>query len=163
MDIEQQLDSLTRMTVRELQGRFAKVFGEQPRGRHRIWLIRRIAWRLQALEYGGLSERARQRAAELANEADLRLTPPRGFAVETASARTGSRASGSANNARLPIPGAQLMRDYKGRTIVVTIRSDGFEFDGQLFASLTAVARAVTGTHWNGYHFFGLLKQRPKV
>ena len=78
LTIDQEVAALRRMTVGQLQARYAEVFGEQPRGRHRQWLLRRIAWRRQAVAEGALSERARQRAAELANDADLRLTPPAG-------------------------------------------------------------------------------------
>jgi hypothetical protein len=54
------------------------------------------------------------------------------------------------------MPGALLRRIYKGRTILVTVLEDGFEYEDTVYKSLTAVARAVTGTHWNGYLFFGL-------
>jgi hypothetical protein len=56
------------------------------------------------------------------------------------------------------MPGAVLKRDYKGQTVIVTVLANGFEYNGKVYRSLSAVARAVTGTHWNGYHFFGLLK-----
>ena len=54
------------------------------------------------------------------------------------------------------MPGNQITRTYKGRTVDVTVRPDGFEFEGEVYRSLTAIAKAVTGTHWNGYHFFNL-------
>ena len=54
------------------------------------------------------------------------------------------------------LPGTVLTRDYKDRRITVTVLDDGFEFEGERFRSLSAVARAVTGSHWNGFHFFGL-------
>src|SRR5260370_39772923 len=72
----QQLAELQRLTTPQLRARFAEVFGEHTPANNRAWLFKRIAWRLQALAEGGLSERARQRAAELANDADLRLNPP---------------------------------------------------------------------------------------
>jgi len=61
--------------------------------------------------------------------------------------------------ARLPLAGALLVREYKGRTIQVRVLPRGFDYEGQVYKSLSAVARAVTGTHWNGYHFFGLGKK----
>lgn len=54
------------------------------------------------------------------------------------------------------MPGTVLARQYKGRTITVTVLEDGFEYAGEVFRTLSAVAKAVTGSHWNGYHFFGL-------
>src|SRR5437867_4904332 len=69
--------ALQRLTMHELRGRYAELFGETTAAKNRTWLLRRVAWRLQALAEGDLSERARQRAAELANDADLRTTVPR--------------------------------------------------------------------------------------
>src|SRR5438046_6580902 len=68
---------LQRLTMPELRARFAELFGETTAAKNRTWLLRRVAWRLQALAEGDLSERARQRAAELASDADLRTTLPR--------------------------------------------------------------------------------------
>ena len=156
MDIEHEVAVLHTLTVGQLQARYAAVFGTPPRGRHRQWLIRRIAWCRQAQEEGGLSERARRRARELANEADLRLTPPKGPHLISPPAEKGA---GPADG-RLPMPGTVLTRLYKGHTVVVLVRPDGFECRGQVFSSLSAVAKAITGSHWNGFHFFGL--RRPK-
>src|SRR5437762_10984210 len=68
---------LQRLTVRELRLRYAELFAETTSAKNRTWLLRRVAWRLQALAEGELSERALQRAAELASDADLRTTVPR--------------------------------------------------------------------------------------
>jgi len=54
------------------------------------------------------------------------------------------------------LPGMVLKREYKGRTVRVTVLADGFEWEGERYKSLTAVAKAVTGKHWNGFHFFNL-------
>jgi hypothetical protein len=56
------------------------------------------------------------------------------------------------------MPGAVLTREYRGRTIAVTVLDEGFECEGTVYRSLTAVAKAVTGSHWNGYLFFGIAK-----
>ena len=77
LNIEKELAGLRRMSVGQLRQRYAEVFGETTRSRHKQWLIKRILWRMQALAEGDLSERARRRAEELANDADLRLRPPR--------------------------------------------------------------------------------------
>src|SRR5271155_881338 len=77
VNVPQELAAFERLTMRELRGKFADLFGESTLACNRTWLVRRILWRLQALAQGDLSERARQRAAELANDADLRVVPPR--------------------------------------------------------------------------------------
>jgi hypothetical protein len=146
--MERQIEELGDMSAAELRERYREVFGEETRSRHKGFLRRRILWRLQANAGGGLSERARRRAAELADEADLRLLAPvaRGLAGRCAPSR----------DRRLPMPGTVLMREYRGRKVAVTVLDAGFEYGGTVYRSLTAVARAITGTHWNGYHFFGL-------
>lgn len=60
---------------------------------------------------------------------------------------------------RLPPPGSMLSRTYKGRDLIVTILESGFEFEGRRYRSLSAIAKAVTGAHWNGMLFFGLITQ----
>jgi hypothetical protein len=75
-NIGKEVAAMQRMTVAELRGKYAEVFGEETRSRHKKHLLRRIAWRLQANEEGDLSERARHRARELAADPDVRMTPP---------------------------------------------------------------------------------------
>jgi hypothetical protein len=76
LNLAQEIAALQRMTPKELRDQYALVFDEATNANNRVWLVRRIAWRLQALAEGDLSERAKARAAELAREADLRLIPP---------------------------------------------------------------------------------------
>ena len=142
LDITKEVAALQRMTVDQLRAKYAEVFGERTNGRHKQWLIKRIAWRLQANAEGDLSERARRRATQLANDADLRLSAP----------------SPVIDN-RLPMEQAEISRDYKGRRIVVKVIADGFEYEGQFYKSLSAVAKAVTGSHWSGHRFFGLRRK----
>lgn len=150
MNVTRELAALEEMTVGQLQQRHVEVFGELPRSRHKAYLIRRIAWRLQADAEGGLSERARERAAELANIADVRVTPPR---ARTDKFDLSVRVP---TDGRLPPPGTLITRLYKGRNLTVTVLADGFEHMGERYGSLTAVAKAITGSHMNGYRFFGL-------
>ena len=96
-----------------------------------------------------MPDRARKRATELARDADLRLNPPR-TDVRQDEPYVPAPQSG------LPMSGTIMRRDYKGRTILVTVLDKGFEFEGESFRSLSAVAQAVTGSHWNGRLFFGL-------
>jgi hypothetical protein len=113
---------LEQLTVTELRQRYAEVFGEPTRAWHKTWLIKRIAWRLQVLAEGDLSQRARRRAAELANDADLRLLPPRSRVAGASSDLSASEKQDD----RLPPPGNILTRLYKGRTVRVRILTKGF-------------------------------------
>ena len=150
--IKKELAALEQMTVGQLHERYAEVCGEAARSRHRQYLIRRIAWRLQANAEGGLSERAIRRAEELANIADVRVTPPNMGPAERM-ARTAASVRVVADP-RLPAAGAAITRKYKGRTLTVTVLADGFEYAGEHYPSLTAVAKAITGSHINGFRFF---------
>ncbi len=146
-----EVEGLRDMTVAELREKYVEVFGEGTRSRHKDYLRKRITWGLQAKEEGGLSERARGRAEELAQEADLRLTAPKSVL-----GRTTVRRFPASPDRRLPMAGTVLTREYRGGTVSVTVLEEGFEYEGAVYRSLTSVARAVTGTHWNGFHFFGL-------
>jgi hypothetical protein len=155
LNIAKEVAALKRMTVKELRTKYAEVFGEETRGNNKPWLIKRIAWRLQALAEGDLSERARQRAAELANDADLRMTPPRTIPLAVAAPeRTKTAPLHVKADQRLPVPGSILTRVYKGETLHVQVLADGFEFEGQRYKSLSAVAKAITGSHCSGFLFF---------
>jgi len=145
---------LQRMTTSELRVRYAEVFGDQPPTWNRVWMLKRIAWRLQALAEGGLSERARRRADELANDADLRLNPPKVKTADAPIERTAVKPLGVQADDRLPPPGTILTRPYKGQTVQVQVLQSGFAYQGQVYPSLSAVAKAVTGSHCNGYLFF---------
>jgi hypothetical protein len=164
VNVRKELNALERLTVSQLRARYAEAFGEATRTGNRIWLVKRIAWRLQALAEGDLSERARQRTNELANDADLRISPPRAKAAPLlADAPPTTAALRVIGDARLPLPGTILTRQYKGRSIQVQVLRDGFEFEGEIYQSLSAIAKVITGTHWNGYHFFGLRKKAGAV
>jgi hypothetical protein len=151
-DLATEIAALPRLRVSELRAKFTAVFGEPTPSHNKVWLVKRIAWRLQALAEGGLSDRARRRAAELVQEADLRLAAPTdGVAPSEVTAPVRWPA-----DERLPRPGTILTRRYKGRTITVEVLDHGFAYDGQVYRSLSAVAKAVTGSHCSGHLFFGL-------
>jgi hypothetical protein len=154
LSIAREAAALRRLTIAEMRARYAEVFGEPTNAHNRIWLVRRIAWRLQALAEGDLSERARRRAEELANGADLRLGPPRSKAVEQVLSEAATVAAPSPRDDRLPPPGTILVRPFRGQNLQVQILTDGFAFESQVYRSLSAVARAITGSHCNGFHFF---------
>ena len=160
MNVGKEIAALERMTVSELRERYEKLFNETTRARNRTWLIRRIIWRMQSLEQGGLSELAIRQANELANNADLRVTTPRESKLsQDAAERTETVPCHIEGSSRVPLPGTVVTRRYKGRLIQVKVVAGGFEFEGDLFKSLSAVAKRVTGSHWNGYKFFNLNKE----
>ena len=158
LDVDKAVNELRRMTVGQLRQRYGEVFGEAARSFNKQHLIKRIAWRMQAMHEGDLSERARRRARELANDADLRIRPPAAPKESNGNGGITTSAFRVEADDRLPMPGTILTRRYKGRVIQVTVLPKGFEFDGEVYRSLSAVARKITGAHWNGYYFFGLPK-----
>jgi hypothetical protein len=125
------------------------------------FLFRRIAWRLQARSEGDLSERARRRAAETADEGDVRLRAPKDFVtgrvVDSPLATTRRQLR---RDCRLPRASTILTRQYHGQSVVVHVGDDDFEYQGRHYRSLSAIAREVTGTRWNGLAFFHLTEQR---
>src|SRR6202162_1089741 len=137
LNVHQEVALLQRLGPQQLRARYAEVFGETTPAHNKAWLIRRIAWRLQALAEGDLSQRARQRAMELAHDADLRLGPPSHIvhATDPAAKPKTSRV----HDPRLPPPGTLLRRPYKGMILQVQVLEDGFVFEGQRYPSLSAV------------------------
>lgn len=140
LNIGKELAALQRLTVKELRVRYAEVFGEPTNANNRAWLVKRLAWRLQALAEGDLSERARRRAAELASDADLRMNPPR---IDRRPEAVGCRPSipgflrSPASSLRpvddrLPPPGTVLTRRYKGEVLQVKVLPHGFEYEGEV-------------------------------
>lgn len=160
LDIDQEVAVMEEMTVNELRAKFAAVFGESTNGRNKRWLIRRIAWRLQANEFGGLSQRAKDRAAELVNVADVRVTPPKDSKLKRpAVTTTKTKTIKSPTDPRLPPAGTSIIRTYKGKSLEVRVLDDGLEYEETRYKSLSAVAKAITGSHCNGYRFFRLEDQ----
>jgi len=157
--LEQQLAGLQQQSTGELRRKYFDLSGDATNTRNRTWLIRRIAWLIQAQESGGLSERARERAEELACDADLRVNVPAlaqgaKVQIELPTAATIPQEF----DPRLPIPGSLLYREYKGRVYQVLVQANGFEMEGVIYKSLSAVAKQITGSHCNGFHFFRLTK-----
>jgi len=130
-----ELADLRTMTVAQLRERFRAVFDEPSRSRNKDYLCKKVAWRIQELAEGGLTERARDRLAEL----------------------------DTARDPRLPGPGTVLTRVHRDVEHKVTVLDEGFEFEGTRFASLSKVAREITGTNWNGFLFFGLQRRTRKA
>jgi hypothetical protein len=114
--------------------------------------VRRIAWRLQARAEGDLSERARERAVQLAEDVDLRLRAPGRFWKQLGNGKDSS----VARDPRIPAVGTVLKREHQGKTIAVTVLDEGFDHNGRTYGSLSAIAHHATGTRWNGFTFFQL-------
>ena len=160
INVAKEVATLRHMTVSELRDRYNEVFGEDTNARNKQWLIKRIAWKVQANAEGDISERARRLAHQIAMETDIRTSLPRvnrpgtRETLETATTMISPPA-----DHRIPLPGANLVKTYKGRSIQVMVRPNSFEFEGTQYKTLTAIARVVTGQkNINGFHFFGLRK-----
>ncbi len=154
--ITARIRALQAMSVADLREDWRRVMREEPRSFNRAWLWRRLAWAIQAKEFGGLSERARHQLEELSVHAEAWMPlGKRAFKglPEAPSIRPD-------RDPRLPTPGTVLTRPYRGKTIAVTVLEDGFEFEGRRYRSLTAIAEKITGAHWNGLNFFGLNRRK---
>ncbi len=159
MNASQEIRALQRMTVDELRAKYVVVFGEENRSRNKPFLRRKIATRIQSRAEGGLTERARRRAAELAADSEIRVRPRRESSEKQPSTDSLLNRSATPDDQRLPAPGAVLTRKYRGQEVVVRVLGNGFEFQGTLYRSLTAVTKAITGSHWNGFDFFSLVRR----
>ena len=157
LNITREVARLRRMTPKQLRERYADLFGEPTRSGNRAAMVKRIAWKIQANAEGGLSERARRRAEQLARDADIRLTPPQESTNGAARTRTAPLPTSTGDD-RLPPPGTLITRRYKGRTLEVTVLEHGFEYEGEVYRSLSAAAKAITGSHLNGIAFFKIGK-----
>lgn len=122
IDIEAEVERLEQLPVRELREEYAERCGEITSSRHRQYLIRRIAWRIQAQAEGGLTQRALQRAEALADDADGRVTPPKKEKAEF-KPPVKTKVVQPFHDSRIPIPGTMLIRKYKRRTIRVLVAS----------------------------------------
>jgi hypothetical protein len=162
INIAVEIRRLAERTVPELRVRHEELFGEAARSTHKQYLTRQMAWRLQAEAEGGLPEETRQMALAIARDAPLRLR------IESAALRgtqeverTATTRLASTHDSRLPMPGSLLMKEHKGETHVVKVLDGGFEYQGRVYRSLSAIAQQITGTKWNGYAFFSLTKEAP--
>jgi hypothetical protein len=152
--IAARIAKLQTMTTAQLRQEWRRVIGGEPTSYNRRFLYKRVAWAVQAKEYGGLSARAQARLEELLPYAEMWMPIGRRGLAEPPPAAASTA----------PTPGTVLTRAYKGRTVTVLVRDDGrFEWQGDIYLSLTAVARAVTGSHWNGNLFFGLKPARKRA
>lgn len=148
--IKQHADRLARLTLPELQREYEAVCREPARSNNRVFIAKRLLWRIQAEADGGLSERALSRADELSRGRGIRVRPGPEVRAAVEDALAGQRPT---DDLRV---GQILVRVYRGRRIEVRVVEGGFELDGVVHRSLSAAARAITGASWNGRLFFGL-------
>jgi Protein of unknown function (DUF2924) len=128
--------ALPKTPTPELRQMWRELFDREPPGFSRSYLISRLAYRIQELAYGGLKPATRAKLDALADALDPKAARKR-----------------SVNR---PVVGTRLVREFRGREYTVAVLADGFEWEGRRFKSLSAVARAISGTRWNGWAFFGL-------
>jgi hypothetical protein len=155
-DVWMEIEKLRGAGIGDLRAKHREIFQEETACRNRNQLFRRIAWRLQALAEGDLTDRARERAQQIARDADLRILPPKGFLDEEGGSVQAMSRDGAPRDPRLPAPGTWLTRQWREKMIVVEVLDQGFRYENRLYSSLSAIASAVTGTRWNGLAFFGL-------
>jgi hypothetical protein len=131
-----QIAALGDKSMAELRVMWKELFDQEPPPYGRKMLEGRISYRLQELQLGGLSERARRKLDALADDLDPKAARRR--------------------NPGRPIAGTQLRREWKGIEHVVTVREHDFEYEGRPYKSLSAIAKSITNVRWNGPLFFGL-------
>ena len=133
------ISALRTMSTPELKDMWSDLFDAPPPAYNRRFLESRLAYRIQEIEYGGLKPDTLERLAALGDRLDAR-----------------GRINIRKGNRNRPVTGTRLIREYKGVEHCVTVLDDGYEYQGRPYKSLSAVARAITGTSWNGWLFFGL-------
>ena len=146
-----QVAELQHLDIAELKDRWRVLYGTEPPGYNRAHLIKRLAYRIQELAYGGLSEVTRARLREHLN----------GERLDTDTAEVARMERRKRKNG-MPVAGTRLIREWQGRRYEVTVVHGGFEYDGRRYRSLTAVADKITSSHRSGLAFFGLRKPEKK-
>ncbi|MGE5786843.1 MAG: DUF2924 domain-containing protein [Myxococcales bacterium] len=144
-DLDRELAAIAKMNTPQLLAKFRELYGEPSRSRNKNHLIRRLSWRVQELREGGLAPRALELITQLGDQMPERWVRR----------VRGEVAAPTKRDARLPPAGTRLSRVYRGATYEVMVLEDGFEYQGKRYRSLSAVAKQITGTNWNGLTFFG--------
>jgi hypothetical protein len=139
-EMPQRLAALNELTAQQLRDEWRRLYRGQPPRLSRDLLIRTIAYRMQELVYGGLSKASKRKLDALTKELQVKgnivITPDSSLR-----------------------PGTRLVREWRGRTHMVVVKEDGFEYAGKTFPSLTNIAHSITGAHWSGPRFFGLIRK----
>ena len=145
---------LGQMKIPQLVTRYKEIYGKPPRIKNRGWIWKRIALKIEEERFGGLSQLARRHLEKLISEIKLPLGEDR---------RTVTGAPKEERKPGDPPVGTTLIRKWHGRQIQVRVMENGYEHDGTVYRSLSAIARAITGAHWNGRLFFGLVTRKRKA
>lgn len=140
------LAALKTAPVSELKEQWRDLFDSEPPPFNRRYLESRLGYRFQELVYGGLKPETIRRLERLGEELD-------------GGDRRKSRIRADLDR---PIIGTRLLREWQGVEQIVTVTANGFEWQGRPYTSLSAIARAITGTRWNGWVFFGLKNHRAR-
>jgi len=142
--------ALKNASTEGLIRRYKELYGEDATSNHRLYLWRKIAYMLQEREHGSLSAKAKDRLKALIEEYDpinnKALRPDKAAPCLPATAK----------DKRLPIPGTVITKEYKGAQYQVKVLEKSFEYKGTIYKTLSAIAKEITGSHWNGYLFFNL-------
>jgi hypothetical protein len=154
MALPEEIETLQKLSVPELLARYREVFAKEPRSKNRALLWKRIAWKLEEQRLGGLSQVARDRLEELIQQIRVPTEDDGGRGVKRRP-RT------------VPPPkdlsvGTTLTRVWHGQAVRAKVVESGFEYDGKVHRSLSAIAKAITGAHWNGRLFFGLTARQRR-
>ena len=136
--------ALPGMSLADLKAMWKDLYDQAPPTHGKPYLVKRLAYRIQELAFGGLTESTEKRLDVLAQGKE--------------DPKTNSAGGEKRQKANTPAPGARLVREWKGKEYVVMVMENGFEYQGRKFRSLSAVAKEITGTHWSGPVFFGLKK-----
>ena len=140
-DVPSRLAALKTATTPDLKQQWRELFAAEPPPYNRRFLESRLSYRVQELAYGGLKPETLARLEALGEQID-------GKSLTLRRIRKDQR----------PLTGTRLIREYQGVEHLVTVTRDGFDWQGRPYQSLSAIARAITGTRWNGWLFFGLRK-----
>jgi Protein of unknown function (DUF2924). len=156
-EVKNEISLLFNMSVNELRIRYREVMGYNMNSRNKDFLLRKIAWKLQANIFNDISDKLKRFAIE---NVDLTRLKVRNVApvirTGTPVKMTNPKPIKLSKDSRLPMPGALLTKNYNGMRIVVKVLEKGFDYNGEFYTSLSGIARKVTGTNWNGYKFFDL-------
>jgi len=143
---------LKEKSLEELKTKYQELSGQEPPSSNKLFLWRKIAYRLQELECGNVSEETQGKIQELIKKYD----PVNNTGVRPDNGNGEIANKKPSRDRRLPIPGTLITKSYKGKKYELKILEKGFEYNNKTYKSLSAIAKEITGAHWNGYLFFNL-------